>query len=143
MKPRIAAGLISLLVATSALAQIPRISLSDNPVLDKMTAEIEAISKDASLSISPGTAFEIGGKTVRVFGNDPCLDVSKNLVFYIGRQTSGGSGCVLVTPEARNVMVQRETSTGLAPEIWRVDRSEQGKVRFWTTSGTAVLLSLK
>jgi hypothetical protein len=139
MKPRIAAGIIGLFVATQVLAQIPKMLPEQVVAVAKMADEVYALTKDASISISPGTSFQIDGKSVRVFGNEWCPDVTKTLVFYIGKQTSGGSGCTIITPKTNNIIVQRETSKGLMPEVWRVDRNTDDQIRLWTMNGKPVL----
>lgn len=120
------------LLGISLFACLPAHAVSFSETL----AEIDSLTEQAPMTINPGAEFEIEGKRVRVFGNEPCPDPSRVLVYYIGTPSSG-SGCVMIQPDTKNIIVQRKTEQGLTPEVWRVEHAE-GTYSLWTKDGKPV-----
>ena len=125
------------LFSIGLLSQIPAYAVSFEQTLGEIARLGDDLTQNATLAISPGTDFEIEGQRIQVFGNEPCPNPNKELVYYIGKPSSG-MGCSVITPENNSIIVQRKTDKGLKPEVWRVEHKEDA-IALWTKDGKSVL----
>lgn len=125
------------LLGIGLLSHIPAHAVSFEETLAEIAALSDDLTKKATLAISPGTDFDIDGQRVQVFGNEPCPNPNKVVVYYIGKPASG-MGCAVITPKTNSIIVQRKTDTGLKPEVWRVEHKEDA-IALWTKDGKSVL----
>lgn len=124
------------LLSIGLLGNIPAHAVSFEETLAESATLSGDLTKKATLAISPGTDFDIDGQRVQVFGNEPCPNPNKVVVYYIGKPASG-MGCAIITPNTNSIIVQRKTDNGLKSEVWRVEHKENA-IALWTKDGKAV-----